>query len=198
MKSHFVSFSILFLALSSALAGELKNQLLGKWHYISIMTKDGPQPIHDGDYVEFRDSEVRWRWMSEDHRHLYAVQRVGNHNRFVAYQPSAPAEPVILGIFTIKAGDLIICDRDAVLGYPSKFSADQGTLLILRGEGATKAEQGALRIRRGALRPSDTVQAGDQAPPQPPRAKAPPARMGASWLAEHPIDLPKLADKTCR
>jgi hypothetical protein len=75
--------------------------------------------------------------MSKDHRHLYAVERMGNYNGIIGYQVSAPAEPDIFGIFTIKDDDLIICDRAARLGYPTKFSADEGTLLLLRRYAST-------------------------------------------------------------
>ena len=96
MKKLVASLSILFLVYSGAFAGELKSQLLGKWQYISITTKDGQLPIHDGDYVEFRDDEVRWRWMSKDHRHLYAVERMGNYDGIIGYQVPAPAELTFL------------------------------------------------------------------------------------------------------
>jgi hypothetical protein len=79
--------------------------------------------------------------MSKDHRHLYAVERMGNYNGIIGYQVSAPAEPDIFGIFTIKDDDLIICDRAARLGYPTKFSADGGTLLLLRRYASTKTVQ---------------------------------------------------------
>ena len=95
------------------------------------------------DYVEFRNDEIRWRWKSEGHRHVYVVDRVGNRNLIVGYLPSNPTKPEIFGIYTIKDGNLVICDRDASLGYPSGFSADEGTLLVLKPDGSKEAEQGA-------------------------------------------------------
>ena len=122
------------------MAGDVSAMLLGKWQYVSVQTKEGTQPIHEGDYVEFREAEVLWRWMGTDHRHRYTVQRVDGRNQLTGYHLSDLAVPDILGIFTIQDGDLIVCDRAAALGHPGEFSVEEGTLLRLRREKPGRAE----------------------------------------------------------
>jgi hypothetical protein len=121
----------IYLAASVACAGDLESALLGKWRYVSIKSSQGSLPIHEGDYVEFRDGEIRWRWMSEDHLHLYKVKQEGDRNLLIGYLPSAPDKPDVLGIFEFRDGRLVICDREASRGFPAAFSVSEGTLLEL-------------------------------------------------------------------
>jgi hypothetical protein len=140
MKMSLILLSLLFLACAGAMAGDLNEMLLGKWQYVSVQTKEGAHPAQEGDYVEFRETEILWRWMGTDHRHRYTVQQVDGRNQLTGYRLSDLAVPEILGIFTIQDGDLIVCDRAAALGYPGEFSVEEGTLLRLRRRGAGKAE----------------------------------------------------------
>ena len=130
------------LSVSGAFAADSEEALIGKWRYVSIQTSQGPLPIHEGDYVEFRNGEIHWRWMSEDHRHLYRVLREGDRNLLTGYLAATPDKPDVRGIFEFKDGRLFICDREASRGFPAAFSVSEGTLLVLEPyekKGASKS-----------------------------------------------------------
>lgn len=128
---------------SEVFGADSQEPLVGKWKYVSIRTSEGFAPIHEGDYVEFRDGEIRWRWRSTDYRHLYTLESTESQKRFVAFLPNSPTTPDIFAIFKIENGLLTICDRDASLGYPSEFSVSEGTLIVLEPNSKGATEQNA-------------------------------------------------------